>query len=235
MKSKKFMSGKLLLQWIPAVTILAFVLIGIRFRKDFSLEHLLSITPDEKITATLFLLLLFILKALSIVFPILVIYALSGIIFSPPVALLVNLIGTCLVILVPYLLGRLSGSTLIQNISQKYPRAQRLHDFQRENVWFFSFFLRVIGLLPGDIISMYQGAGKFPLLPCLVGGIGGMLPAMLASTFLGENITHPGSPQFLLSVSAIVCLSVSSILFYRWWKRSTKKKNARKEDSHDTP
>lgn len=236
MKKRRLSPGKLLLQWMPAVAILLFFLLGIRYRSYFSLDFLLTQVPKQVLPAIGFLLILFALKSLSIVFPILVIYALSGILFSPLAAILINLLGTAIVLSIPYWLGRISGTELVQSIFRKYPKARKLRDFQQHSPWFFSFFLRVLGILPGDIVSMYLGASRLPWLPCLVGGLAGMFPALLAGTFLGNNLSDPTSPAFLISAAGMLLLSLLSIILYRkLGRRSQKYQSNRKDDSHDSP
>ncbi|MGI5893952.1 MAG: TVP38/TMEM64 family protein [Candidatus Merdivicinus sp.] len=236
MKKKKISKGKLFLQWIPIAAIFLFFMIGLRYREDFSLDFLLSQAPRQVIPAIAFLMLLFSLKSLSIVFPILVIYALSGVLFPPAAAILINLCGTAVVLSIPYWLGRLSGVELVQSIFRKYPKARKLREFQRHNPWFFSFFLRVLGFLPGDVVSMYLGASRLPWLPSLIGGMAGMFPALLAGTFLGDNITDPTSPAFLVSAGGMILLSLLSVLLYRrYGKHSKKQMENRKDENHDSP
>ena len=208
-------TGKLLLQWLPAAAVCAILLIALHYRKYFSLEILLSVMPAEPLLAAAALMGLFVLKSLSIVFPILVLYALGGLLFPPAAAIPLNLLGTAGVLSVPYWLGRLAGTELVEPIFQKYPKAARLRDFQQHNTWFFSCILRLLGFLPGDVVSMYLGASRLPFLPSLLGGLLGMFPALLAGTFLGDAIGDPTSPLFLVSAGAMVLLSVLSILLYR--------------------
>lgn len=229
--------GKILLQWLPLAAVCLIVIAAIYYRKYFSLDTLLSVMPSELFAAGAVLMGLFALKSLSIVFPILVIYALSGILFPPFWAIAVNYLGTALALSLPYGLGRLAGVQLVEQIFAKYPKASHLRDFQQNNAWFFSCILRMLGFLPGDVVSMYFGASKLPYLPSLLGGLLGMSPALLAGTFLGDSIQDLSSPLFWISLGAMIVLSITSILLYRrHLKRHTGKNiQSGKDDSYDSP
>ncbi len=230
---KKRMAA-LLLRWLPAAAVAAIVLLALRWRDCFSLETLLALAPEEALPAALFLLLLFALKSLSIVFPILVLYALSGLLFPIVPAILLNLAGTAAALLLPYGLGRLAGTELAEGIFRRWPKARRLRDFQWGSPWFFSFFLRMLGFLPGDVVSMYLGASRLPWRPCLFGGLAGMFPALLAGTLLGDSLADPSSPLFWVGAGGMAALSVLSMLLYRRWVRKTARpRNRRKDDDHD--
>lgn len=229
--------GRILLQWLPLAAICLIVIAAIHYREYFSLDILLSVMPSERLAAIAVLMGLFALKSLSIVFPILVIYALSGVLFPPFLAILINLLGTALVLSLPYGLGRLAGTQLVAQIFEKYPKAAHLRDFQQDNAWFFACILRMLGFLPGDVVSMYFGASKLPFFPSLLGGMAGMFPALLAGTFLGDSIRDLSSPLFWISLGAMILLSVVSILLYRrHLKRHTGKNiQSGKDDPHDSP
>ena len=91
---------------------------------------------------------------------------------------------------------------------------------KRDNELFFAFFLRVINLLPGDIVSMVLGATKMKYGRYAAGSLLGLFPTMLAATFMGESILKPFSPTFLLSAGATVVISVVSFLV---WRRTSKR------------
>ena len=72
---------------------------------------------------------------------------------------------------VPFWIGRFSGSGLTTRLLARYPRLDGLLESQEGHYLFLSFFLRVIYLLPGDIVSMYFGSVRGPYLTCLLGGL----------------------------------------------------------------
>ena len=113
----------------------------------------------------------------------------------------------------------------------RYPRLDGLLESQEGHYLFLSFFLRVIYLLPGDIVSMYFGSVRGPYLTCLLGGLlGGLpsllggLPSLLAATLLGASVSQPGSPAFWLALGITAGVSVLSLLGYLLWQKRQKNK-----------
>ena len=109
---------------------------------------------------------------------------------------------------------------LADRLRDKYPKIARMDTLKRDNELFFAFFLRVINLLPGDIVSMVLGATKMKYGRYAAGSLLGLFPTMLAATFMGESILKPFSPTFLLSAGATVVISVVSFLV---WRRTSKR------------
>ena len=100
-------------------------------------------------------------------------------------------------------------------LAEKYPKVRALLNLQQQNDFFFAFLVRVVGFLPCDVVSLYLGSAALPFGSYLVGGMLGMLPGILTTTLMGASIRNPRSPQFIVSVSISVVLSVTSIALYR--------------------
>ncbi len=186
---------------------------------DFSVQALLEFTPEDPAKAAVVLLLLYALKSATVFFPLLVLEIAAGHLFSPLAALGINLAGILIVLTVPYGIGHFGGIDAIQKVVQKYPRLGEIIDKQQEGPFFLCFFLRVIGCLPGDIVTMYFGATRMPFWKNLIAGTLGILPSMILATFLGSSIQDPGSPAFWISVILMVTLSLLSLLLYYLYRR----------------
>ena len=81
-------------------------------RDKFSVDEVLRFTPSEPWLAALIMLLLFALKSLSVVVYCGILYAADGILFSLPVAILMNILGTAVMVSVPYFIGRRRGGDI---------------------------------------------------------------------------------------------------------------------------
>jgi uncharacterized membrane protein YdjX (TVP38/TMEM64 family) len=90
-----------------------------------------------------------------------------------------------------------------------------------QNPWFYSYFLRVVSVLPGDLVSMLLGSFKLKFTPYILGSLLGIFPGMLAATFMGTAISNPSSPEFIIALVGTVLLSVVSYFVYRRWKNKT--------------
>ena len=74
--------------------------------------------------------------------------------------------------------------------------------------------MRVVAILPGDIVSMYLGASGIQFIPFVLGCLLGALPRMIAYTIAGDNIMTPNSPAFIISVLLSVLLAAISIVIH---------------------
>ena len=133
--------------------------------RSISVDDILNYTPSEPLLAALFLWLAFALKSLSLVFPILAIFAVSGQLFPLPVALAVNTVGVAIAMTLPYLLGRASELSFTDKLLVKYPKLQDLRKLRENSSFFLSFLMRAIDVLPCDVVSMYFGSTKMDYLP----------------------------------------------------------------------
>lgn len=213
--NKKSKIAAWVLRIFPVLLIvLIAVIVGITFSK-MTVEDILSFTPENYFLAAIVILLIYSIKSLSVFFPLLILYISVGTIFPLPIALFINWLGLFICITIPYFMGRFLGKEWMDILLKKYKKAQNLNQLKSENEWFLSYFLRVINLLPGDIVSMFLGSIKVSYKKYAIGSIVGLTPTMLAVTVVGANITDPKSPLFLMSISATILLSITSIIIYR--------------------
>lgn len=218
LKNNKLM---LVFRLIPFVVCIVFIIAYISTGHEFTVEAILSYTPDTPVLAALILLLMYAAKSISIVFPILVLNVAGGCLFSTPAAIAVNVLGTAICISVSYVLGRLAGLDSVMNMTQKYKKFDTFMKWQQDNSFFVSFFLRIINSLPFDVVSMYLGAVKTPFFIYLAASLAGALPGVIAATIIGTSITDPSSPEFIFSVILTVALSIISVSVYYIYKRKS--------------
>lgn len=203
---------------IPVLILLA-VIIYFLVNPDISVQTVLSYTPENPILAAIVLFLLYAVKSVTVVFPLIVLEITAGHLFPTGIALLVNLAGLTILMTIPYEAGRFSGMDAVNSLIQKYPKLGSILSQQQRNSFFLSFLLRVIGCLPGDIVTMYLGATETPYYQNLIGGVLGLLPRMILATILGSSIQDPASPMFWISGGLTVVLSAASIGGYYLYRR----------------
>lgn len=209
------------LRLLPLVLCLAMVAVWLA-RGGFTVEDILTYAPQNPWLAAGFLLLLYAAKSLSIAFPIIIIQVAAGHLFSPAAAFALNIAGLAIVLTLPYGIGRFSGSGLTNRLLLRYPKLDTLIENQQGHHFFLSFFLRVIYLLPGDVVSMYFGSIRAPYPTILLGGLLGGLPSLLAATLLGASVSQPGSPAFWIALGITAGVSALSLLGYLLWQKRQK-------------
>lgn len=171
--------------------------------------------PEDKVTAAALVILLYTVKSMTVFFPLLTLYLLSGVLFPTPTAVLVNLLGLAACDTAPYLLGRLLGSEELDRLRAKYTKLNLLEALRRKNRFQFAVLARAVGLLPGDVVSLYFGCTRLPYPAYLAGSIVGLAPGMIAATILGGQITAPGSPGFWAAAVSGFAVALVSLLACR--------------------
>lgn len=210
-----------ILKIIPLFTLIAFAVLFINLSDEITVENILHYTPKNVPLAAFTLIIMYGVKSLTVFFPIIILMLVSGAIFNTFTAILINIIGMVVCISIPYFIGRFSGSKTADKIILRNAKLKMLADYQQKNKFFFSYFVRVIGCLPCDIISLYMGTIKIPYLTYITGSILGFLPGIIATTIIGENITNPKSLEFILSCVFTLILSVSSLVVHLLIKKKS--------------
>lgn len=215
--------------WKHCLAVLAglLIILAVVFRyTGATLQDVFTNQPSDLALTALILLLLYALKSATIVFPLLALEIAVGYMFPAPTALLVNLAGVAISFTVPYFMGRFLGLEALQKAIRKHPKLSNIIDRQQHATFFLCYFLRVIGGLPCDLVTMWLGATRVPYWQNICGGCLGILPKMILATLMGNSIEQPGSPTFILSVVLTVLLSVLSFvvheLYQRWLRRHGK-------------
>jgi uncharacterized membrane protein YdjX (TVP38/TMEM64 family) len=198
------------MRYLPIIACLVLTIVAVWKRDELSIQNISRLVAENVALSVLILLLLYTLKGLSVAFPIAVLEVVAGMVFPLPIALLLNLIGIVIVLTIPYNIGRITGYDLADRITGQNRWLKRICDYQSENEFFVSFLLRVVAVLPGDIVSMYLGASGIRFPQFLTGCLLGALPRMIAYTIAGDSIMTPNSPAFIISVLLSVLLAVIS-------------------------
>ncbi len=189
-------------------------------RKELSAEGIARYTPKNPWLAAIVMLALFALKSLSIVIYSGLLYAANGILFPLPVAIVLNLIGTVIMVSLPYLIGKRTGASAVDEIRAKYPKAEAIHDLRAKNDFLFAFLVRMVRM-PSDVASLYMGAVHVEYKKYLLGSLLGMLPHTITYPIIGMSIRDIRSPQFIISLCAeIAYILVTSAVYTLYRKKN---------------
>lgn len=163
---------------------------------------------------------LFLLKSISFGLPFALLYIGVGSVYPLGWALLVNIVGIVVNMQIPYFLGRRMGDSYVQRLVERYPIVHRLEAFSKHSSLLFSFATKFIGKIPHEITNTLLGALKIPYISYIVGGLLGLAPTMVATTLVGNNLTEPASPIFIISLVAIIALVVISFILFRKFEKN---------------
>ena len=225
LREKKTFNFSKLTNIVMVITIAAFIVLCIVFRDEITAEAILSYTPENEFLAAVFMLVLFALKSLSVVIYIGVLYIACGMMFPLWEAIMLSTIGTAITVAIPYILGKKFGTDTVDRFAAEHKKLGQLRALRQKNDFFFSLILRLLSILPCDIISYYCGAvnmeaGKY-MLSCILG----FMPQIILFALMGDSIRNIHSPQFLISLGITVLLIIVSLLVFILYSNHHKKKN----------
>lgn len=175
---------------------------------------------------------LFALKSLIIFFPVTLLYLSVGTIYSPVWALIINLSGITVCLLVPYFLGRMSGQEILDKLMVKYPNASKYIKHDRVNSWIYSYIVRIVNPLPGDLRSMLLGALDVPLKTYISSSIVASIPYLVSVTYIGANIETPNSPAFIASLLFTGGITIGTIILCAFIQKRKLKKKINESDTN---
>lgn len=187
--------------------------IFMRNNDNITIDSILRLSEENPLVIKIVLWIFFGLKSITVVFPMAIFLISSGIFFPPITALVVSFIGYLISIIIPYIIGKNFGSTLMNSLWEIYPKLKKIEKFQTQNVMFTSFLLRIMSIFPSDIISAYFGATNTPFSYYLIGSIAGGAIMVTTTTLLGTVVTEPGSTLFITVLTIRIALAIGSIIY----------------------
>ncbi len=209
---------------IILILVWAALLLFCLLNKDrFTVDGVLSYTPENAVLSAAFMMFLFALKSISVFIFSGILFAANGILFPLPAAILLNVLGAAVMVSLPYWLGRMLGGDVVGRIVEKYPKAAAFRQLQTGHELLFSFIARAVNILPSDIVSLYMGAMGISYRKYLPGSILGMLLSLITFPIMGMNIANPSSPAFLWSIG--IQAAVSAVSIGGFWLGRRKKKD----------
>lgn len=200
---------------IPVLLCVMSGLIWLFNRNEITVESIISHAPENYLSAILFVLLLYAVKSLSIVFPLLLLKLAVGMLFPTFIAVPVNIAGITVSLIISYWIGRISGSNMLDKLKIKYLKLSELEQKDSDKHFAAIFFLRSVYILPLDVVSLYLGSTRVNFLKYLSASLLGVLPSTIIATILGTAITEPTSPTFWISAALLISYSVISGYLYK--------------------
>ena len=185
---------------------LAIIALCLVHKDSFTLEGILTYTPDKPLLAALVLVALFAVKSLSVFLYSGFLYMAAGVLFPLPAAIAVNLAGTA-----EYILSR-------------WPKAAALHDLRCDSDFFFVLLIRLLNVFSLDMVSAYMGAVGVKYRAYLPASLLGLASMCVLFPIMGGSLADVRSPQFLLSAGIqLAIMLVSCAVFYLRQKGKTHK------------
>lgn len=230
-KQVKFSYSKyiLILVWVIAV------IVALLFVNDISisdtLDKILEYTDSNKLVTSLVLLGLFALKSMIFVLHIDLLYVAVSACLPLPWAICVNVLGTLITFVIPYFIAHKQGSNMVEKLTSKYPKVEKITNKRKDNDFMFSFTVRLMGGIPYDIVSYLMGALSVNFVNYLISGIIALIPDIVLCQIAGTSMDDPSSHAFIIAVGIKIAKIVLSVLIlFIITKRKGKKNEAKTEE-----
>lgn len=198
--------------------------------REITVANIVEHAPKSALPAAAVLLVLYVIKSLSVFFPVTVLYAVGGYMLGPVVGCIVNALGVAMGFVIQYRFGSASGHAAAGKISAKHPRIAAMLDAQSRSPVFAVFSVRLFSVISPDLISYYFGAVGVGFGAFMLGSILGVLPGLAAVTVFGTSATDPSSPLFIISAA----IAVAVFALTAAGRYISGRKNARERSKNDS-
>lgn len=133
-------------------------------------------------------LLMYLAKGLIFVLPASVIYVAVGVILDTWLAVIVNISGIIIEILVTYFLGRFLGGDYVNRFLSKKKAGRKILATNFQDKKWLIFVTRLLPVFPIDFLSLFFGATKSNGVLHFVLSVAGLAPRVILFTIIGNNL-----------------------------------------------
>ncbi len=172
----------------------------------------LFIARFDKLAAVAVILFFFFVKTIVGFIPFSVLFIGTGLVFSPPIAVAVNVIGYSMLIGIKFLWGRKFGGGGLHKLLLKSESLTDFMDFHGKGNKWMLVVLRFVPVAPVGTVSRAYGATDMKIIPFVVLSVVGFMPRLISWSIIGCNVFDPFTPSFLIPIVILLIISGISIL-----------------------
>jgi len=216
---------RMILRFLPMASLSVLLSIYLARGGLVSIKEHLEVASNYSWLTVLILCVLYLIKSISFGIPFAFLYATSGSIFPLHIALLVNLGGIFINMQIPYMIGWRSGAPLVNRVLHKYPQLNRLKNIGSRSGLFIAFLFKFFGKIPHELTNTVLGALHINYWEYIVGSVLGLIPTMVVTTIIGKTASEGAFVTMIISIVALVLLTVSSFIIYKRQISARKKRD----------
>ena len=172
----------------------------------------LYIAEFDKLTAFAVIMFFFMFKMTFGCIPFSVLFIGTGLVFSPPIAVAVNVIGFSMLIGIKFLWGRKFGGGGLHKLLLKSESLSDFMDFHGKGNKWMLVALRFVPVAPVGTVSRAYGATDMKLISYIILSVIGFLPRLISWSIIGCNVFDPFTPAFLTPIAILLVISGVSLL-----------------------
>lgn len=154
----------------------------------------------------------FLVKSVLFIIPASLIYISVGMAFQTWQAILINLVGIIIEVVVTYFLGLFLGGDYVNKLLAKSKGGRKILDMEINNKFPVLLGIRALPVFPIDFVSLFWGASKCKFPRYFFASVIGIMPRVILFTILGDGI-YDYIPIHLL-VKIVICAIPVGVVVY---------------------
>lgn len=154
----------------------------------------------------------FLVKSVLFIIPASLIYISVGMAFQTWQAILINLAGIIIEVVVTYFLGLFLGGDYVNKLLAKSKAGRKILDMEINNKFPVLLGIRALPVFPIDFVSLFWGASKCKFPRYFFASVIGIMPRVILFTILGDGI-YDYIPIHLL-VKIVICAIPVGVVVY---------------------
>ncbi|SHG75954.1 Uncharacterized membrane protein YdjX, TVP38/TMEM64 family, SNARE-associated domain [Thermosyntropha lipolytica DSM 11003] len=204
-----------ILQNLLAVFFLALLIYFINYymnQTGYTAEDIKNYITSFGIWAPLVFIILFTLVPLTL-FPDALLAIAGGMVFGLFYGFIYTMIGAACGATLAFMIARLAGNSLLKKL--KNHNIDHLQNLLNRNGFWIVLYLRLIPLIPFDIISYGAGLARIKYRDFILATLLGIIPGVLVYVNLGDKSLSIGSTDFYIALALLIGLTSLAWLFKR--------------------
>ena len=184
-------------KWFGVLSIIILIILVVWQLDYFSLENIVNLMPGSLFLSLLIFIGIYVLKTLTMVIPISMLYLAAGVVFPLPIALAVTYFCLIIAMTVGYMIGKKLGAERLNSWLGKHKKAANFVEARQNQLSNFCLMSRLLKM-QFDIVNMVSGALHIPYLKFLGASLLGVSPVVIPYVIAASHIHDPLSADFFL-------------------------------------
>ena len=186
-----------------------FIAAAVNYKTLSSIDIRLLVAGASSLAVAIMLILgVYVIKAILLILPASVIYISVGVALDTKTAVLVNIAGIAIEVIITYFLGKFLGKDTVEKKLKGTKGGDKLLSMKDKNKNLATFIIRFVPAFPIDFSSLFMGAFDFKFLPYFLSSVAGLAPRVIAFTILGDKI-YDLIPMKYIVLAAICAIPVA--------------------------
>ncbi|MCX7885094.1 MAG: TVP38/TMEM64 family protein [Caloramator sp.] len=211
------------LNYKKIITLVSFIIIVaviVVYFKLYDISKVERIVESYGKLAPVIFLILCVIRPI-ILLPIGLFSVLGGLLFGSLNGTIYTVIGSTIGSIIAYYLARYWGREWVESLLNA--KFQKIDSKFREKGFTVTFLMRVIPILPCDVVSYICGLSDIDIFKYIAGTIIGIIPGTFIYSNFGSSLHNVYSRQFILSIVFLILLSILPIIIKKFYKKDFKK------------